>query len=158
PFEAHLLLERIFVGDLASCWYTNASTCEPGQPLLQTYGRIVPPLLTIQDTDPPRGLLVRPATGAVHDVLDGLKPPQQRAFQLRDEVSLDRLAVNAFRACPAGWEYELRLLDCPLRITFRTPLPPELIDRDGNPDRLLRSNEPWSLRGRVIGTAYDQLT
>ncbi len=156
-FEAHLLLERVFVGDLASCWYTNAPRREPPRPLAQSYGRIVPPLLLVEDTSPPRGLLARRPAGPFVRATDGLLPPALRGFGLGEEVMLDGLTVAGFRPCGGGWEYELRLLDQPLRIAFRTPLPPELIDREGNPQHLLSSAKPWALRGLVVSAAYDGL-
>jgi hypothetical protein len=157
-FEAHLLLERVFVGDLASCWYTNAARRAPSEALARSYGRIVPPLLLVEDEAPPRGLLSRRPAGAFARAADGLLPPGLRSFGPGEEVMLDGLTVAGSRPCAGGWEYELRLLDQPLRVAFRTPLPPELIDPEGSPERLLKGAEPWALRGRVAGVAYDQLS
>jgi hypothetical protein len=94
-FDAHLLLERVFVGDLATCWYTNAPSREPPAPLLRTYGRIIPPLLTVRDTDPPRGLLSRQPPGPFADPLDGrCFHPFTRGLARPYDERLSRLMVR----------------------------------------------------------------
>lgn len=157
PFDAHLLLERILVADLAPCWYANGAQREPPRPLAQLYGPMVAPLLTVSDTDPPRGLLARPPAGPFVRPLDALLPRSGRNFAAGDEISLEGLSVVAFQPWGSGWEYELRLPEAPLRVVFRTPLAPEWIDRDGNPEHLLRLDRRWSLRGRVEWVLHDRL-
>src|SRR5439155_14186885 len=41
-FDAHLLLERVFVGDLAACWYANNPRLREPASLAEVYGAVVP--------------------------------------------------------------------------------------------------------------------
>lgn len=160
-FEAHLLLERVFVGDLGACWYSNAPSRTPPQPLVRVCSPIVPSLLTLCDDDPPRGLLPRPPDAALRRLEDGLLPPESRPFAGGEEIALGGLEVMGVHRVgvelAARWEYELRCVATGLRATFLTPLSPELIDRDGIAERLLEPGTTWHVLGRVEQVRHDQL-
>ena len=65
--------------------------------------------------------------------LPGLLPAGGRDFRAGDEVVLEGLRVASFRPGEGVWEYELVSVSSPLRARLHTPLPPELLDRDGSP-------------------------
>jgi hypothetical protein len=165
PFDAHLFLERVFVGDLATCWYTNSPRVQGPAPMADIYSRMVPCLVHLVDGTPPRGLIARAddrsptnARGA-HLPLEGLRPTPARSFHVGDEVTLGPARVLGFRPVGELWEYELACESPALRFTVRTALSPELIEPDGIPSRLVSGHAGdggWSVRGRVEGTAFDR--
>jgi hypothetical protein len=167
PFDAHLLLERVFVGDLPACWYANNPRRRGSLPLAELYGPMLPILLHLDDEDPPRGLMAGGRGGEseapaepgkqVLRVEDGLRPPAARSFRPGEEVSLSEVGVLGFRQTNGAWDYELAAGAAPLRVVFRSLLPPELIEADGAPERLLIAGRAWSVRGRVRDTAFDRL-
>src|SRR5213078_3245184 len=88
-FDAHLLLERVFVGDLPACWYANNPRSRDPLPLAELYGSMMPVLLYLDDECPPRGLTVGGARAAQPGhpdsdgvrVEDGLRPAAARSFR-----------------------------------------------------------------------------
>lgn len=156
-FDAHLLLERVFVGDLAVCWYANNPRHREAAPLAELYGPMTPCLLHLEDESPPRGLCSRGGSAQGVRVEEGIRPAAARSFRAGDEVTVQGARVLSYAASNGSWEYELRLENNPLRITFRTSLSPEQMEPDGSPERLL-DGRTWAVRGRVRGTAFDRLT
>jgi hypothetical protein len=176
-FDAHLLLERVFVGDLAACWYGNSPRVRDSRPVEELYGRMIPCLLHLADARSAwrearscdhesflsslaasaDGAPPVPADAAV-GLAEGLRPAAARSFRLGDEVLVAGSAVLGHRQVkgPPGdvgeWEYEMQASDGALRFTFRTSLPPELLEADG-------ARTPRApLRGVVEATAHDRLS
>jgi hypothetical protein len=125
---------------------------------------MVPVLLTLDDDSPPRGLTPgRSEPGAFATggdsvrVEDGLRPPAARSFRTGEEVASTGVDVLGFRQANGGWDYELAAGQVSLRVLFHSPLPPDLIEPDGAPERLLGGGRGWSVRGTVRGTAFDRL-
>jgi tetratricopeptide (TPR) repeat protein len=151
-FDAHLLLERVFVGDLAACWYGNSSRLREPQRVEDLYGPMIPSLLHLVDTIPSRGFATPTGQPTVR-LTEGLRHPGSRSFHVGDEISLADASLLGCRQTPGGWEYELKVADGQLRFTFRTPLAPELLEPEGDPARVT----PRAVRGRVESTAHDRL-
>ncbi len=151
-FDAHLLLERVFVGDLAACWYNNSPRQREPRPIAELYGPTIPSLLHLIDTTPPRGFTAATDRHGV-GLAEGLRHPSARSFRVGDEVVISCGVLLGYRKTADGWEYELRDGNGPLRCTFRTPLSPELIESEGDPARVTSR----TIRGIVESTAHDRL-
>ncbi len=151
-FDAHLLLERVFVGDLAACWYGNSARLREPQRVDELYGPMIPSLLHLVDTTPSRGFASTPGQPTVR-LTEGLRHPGSRSFHNGDEIVLADASLLSYRQTADGWEYELQSAGGPLRFTFRTPLSPELLEPDGDPARVAAR----AVRGTVESTAHDRL-
>jgi hypothetical protein len=160
-FDAHLLLERVFVGDLAACWYGNSPQLRESQPVEKLYGPMVPCLLHLSDTSPPRGFTSLPEGHAARTVslAEGLRHPAARSFRIGEEVVLADANLLGWKqvaqrnASGPVWEYELQSTHSPLRFTFRTPLSPELMEVDDPRD----AGTARTVTGIVESTAHDRL-
>jgi hypothetical protein len=151
-FDAHLLLERVFVGDLSACWYGNSTRLHEPQRVEEVYGPMIPSLLHLVDTSPSRGFAT-PAGQPTVRLAEGLRHPGARSFHNGDEVVLAGASLLGYRQIADAWEYELQAASSPLRFTFRTPLSPELLEPDGDPARVTAR----AVRGTVESTAHDRL-
>jgi hypothetical protein len=161
-FDAHVLLERVFVGDLAACWYGNSPRLREPRPIEELYGRMIPCLLHLADSrstsrESRYGDASAPAETPTR-LAEGLRPAAARSFRLGDEVVVAGSTVLGHRPAkghagsPGDWEYELQASDGALRFTYRTSLPPELLEADGRPGgRSL-------VRGVIEATAHDRLS
>ena len=118
-FDAHLLLERVFVGDLAVCWYANSPRLRSPTLVEELYGPMIPCLLHLVDAASPRGFAassrergeqpVRPEErSASVRLIDGLRHAAARPFRNGDEVAIAEASVLNCRQAGENWEYELQ--------------------------------------------------
>ncbi len=147
-FDAHLLLERVFVGDLGPCWYANSPRQRDPAPVGELFGPMLPCLLHLADAAAPSQ---QPVAGPA-SLGEGLRPPAGRAFRAGEVVTVHAGALLGCKPAPGGWEYEFRAEGPPLRFTFRTPLSPELVEADAGAGK-----GPRLVRGVVESTAHDRL-
>src|SRR5262249_8262575 len=105
-FDAALLLERVFVGDLSDCWYGNSARLCERQRVEELYGPMIPPLLHLVDTTPSRGFAMAAGQPTVR-LSEGLRHPGARSFRTGDEVVLADATLLGCRQIANGWEYEL---------------------------------------------------
>jgi tetratricopeptide (TPR) repeat protein len=152
-FDAHLLLERVFVGDLAACWYGNSPRLLEARPVGELYGLMIPCLVHLADTTPPGGTSSARAPDSPLRLEDGVRPPSARSFQIGEKLAVAEPTLLGYRQTSSGWEYEMQAGRNGLRFTFRTPLSPELFEEEGTPSG---SRVPV-VAGVIEDTAYDRL-